>query len=87
MSHSLTLNRQVEVHHAAMEIHAFPVEPIPPLPGGELPSLAQLRGQIQDQRKVRTNSAGGGLISRSHQHRIQPPAGHLIGFGRKRKPV
>lgn len=44
MSHPFTLNRQVEFHDPAMEIHAFPIEPILPFPGGELPSLAQLRG-------------------------------------------
>ena len=87
MSHPFTLNRQVEFHDPAMEIHAFPIEPILPFPGGELPSLAQLRCQIQDQGEVRTNSTGGRLISRSHQRRIQAPAGHLIGLGRKRKPV
>ena len=36
MSYPFTLNRQVEFHDPAMEIHAFPIEPI--LLTGSLPA-------------------------------------------------
>lgn len=87
MSHSLALNRQVEAHHAAMKVRAFPIESILTLPGGELASLTQLGRQIQDQGEVRANSSGGRLISRSHEDWIQTSTRHLIGFGRECEPI
>ena len=60
LSHAVAADRQIVLLHSAVELRAFRIQPVEPLPRGHLPRTTYLGRQVEDQREVRLQPAGGG---------------------------
>ncbi len=65
----------------------LPLQAVQPLPARNLPGLAHIGGQVQDQGQVRHQALGRGPVGWKDHLRRQSSPGHLVGLGGQGEPV